>query len=146
MKLEGARVVVVGMARSGVAAVELLREKGAIVRAVDQKPAMAGVEPQTEAAFADAELIVLSPGVPADLADLEGARSRGVRVIGDLELALLLEEVRRALDSQSQLSRSADPRGLRILEATDVRGLRFRAVFIAGLIEGGFPLRAARAP
>ena len=34
MKLEGVKVVVVGMARSGVAAVELLREKGASVRAV----------------------------------------------------------------------------------------------------------------
>jgi UDP-N-acetylmuramoylalanine--D-glutamate ligase len=87
MKLEGAKVVVVGMARSGMAAVELLREKGARVRAVDQKPAAAGVEPQTEASFADAELIVLSPGVPADLAVLEGARHRGARVIGDLELA-----------------------------------------------------------
>ncbi len=31
-----------------------------------------------------------------------------------------------------------------MLEATDVRGLRFRAVFIAGLVEGGFPLRASR--
>jgi len=87
MKLEGAKVVVVGMARSGVAAVELLREKGASVRPVDQNPAAAGVEPQTEASFADAELIVLSPGVPADLAVLAGARRRGVRVIGDLELA-----------------------------------------------------------
>jgi UDP-N-acetylmuramoylalanine--D-glutamate ligase len=86
MKLEGAKVVVVGMARSGVAAVELLREKGARVRAVDQNPA-AGVEPQTEASFADAELIVLSPGVPADLAIFEEARRRGVRVIGDLELS-----------------------------------------------------------
>jgi len=93
MKLEGAKVVVVGMARSGVAAVELLREKGASVRAADQNPAMAGVvagvqvEPQAEAAFRDAELIVLSPGVPADLAIFEEARRRGVRVIGDLELA-----------------------------------------------------------
>lgn len=86
MKLEGARVVVVGMARSGVAAVELLRKKGAVVRAVDQKPA-AGVEQQTEESFADAELIVLSPGVPADLAVLEKARRLGVRVIGDLELS-----------------------------------------------------------
>src|SRR6185295_17771752 len=34
--------------------------------------------------------------------------------------------------------------GLRVLEATDVRGLRFRVVFIAGLVEGGFPLRASR--
>jgi len=87
MKLAGVKVVVVGMARSGVAAVELLREKGASVRPVDQNPAAAGVEPQTEASFADAELIVLSPGVPADIAVLAGARRRGVRVIGDLELA-----------------------------------------------------------
>ena len=28
-----------------------------------------------------------------------------------------------------------DRDGLRVLEATDVRGLRFRAVFIAGMIE-----------
>ncbi len=90
MKLAGAKVVVVGMARSGVAAVELLREKGAEVRAVDQKPTpIEGihVEAQSEAAFADADLIVLSPGVPADLPELAGARQRGVKVIGDLELA-----------------------------------------------------------
>ena len=90
MKLAGARVVVVGMARSGVAAVELLREKGAIVRAVDQKPVSIDgieVEQQSDVAFADADLIVLSPGVPADLAELSSARQRGVKIIGDLELA-----------------------------------------------------------
>lgn len=90
MKLAGAKVVVVGMARSGVAAVELLREKGAEVRAVDQKPApIEGihVEEQSEAVFADADLIVLSPGVPADLRELAEARQRGVKIIGDLELA-----------------------------------------------------------
>jgi UDP-N-acetylmuramoylalanine--D-glutamate ligase len=97
MKLEGAKVVVVGMARSGIAAVELLLEKGARVRAVDSKvdeknPGDRGqgtvkIEPQNAAAFADADLIVLSPGVPADLDILAPARGRGVRVIGDLELA-----------------------------------------------------------
>ena len=90
MKLDFAKVVVVGMARSGVAAVELLREKGAIVRAVDHKPMpIEGieVEPQSEAAFADADLIVLSPGVPADIAELASARHRGVKIVGDLELA-----------------------------------------------------------
>ena len=59
-------------------------------------------------------------------------------------LSTFLEEVRRCLSSQSQIFGAADARGLRVLEATDVRGLRFRAVFIAGLVEGGFPLRAAR--
>jgi UDP-N-acetylmuramoylalanine--D-glutamate ligase len=90
MKLEGAKVVVVGMARSGVAAVELLREQGAIVRAVDQKPVPIDgitVEQQSGAAFADANLIVLSPGVPADLRELSAAKQRGAKVIGDLELA-----------------------------------------------------------
>ncbi len=59
-------------------------------------------------------------------------------------LATFIEEVRRSLGSQSVVSHAPDPRGLRVLEATDVRGLRFRAVFIAGLVEGGFPLRASR--
>jgi ATP-dependent helicase/DNAse subunit B len=59
-------------------------------------------------------------------------------------LPTFIEEVRRCLNSQSHLLGAADARGLRVLEATDVRGLRFRAVFIAGLVEGGFPLRAAR--
>ncbi|MEQ1884112.1 MAG: UDP-N-acetylmuramoyl-L-alanine--D-glutamate ligase [Bryobacteraceae bacterium] len=92
MELQGKKAVVVGMARSGVAAAELLREKGARVRAVDQNPvAVTGlfvpVEPQTPAAFADADLIVLSPGVPADLDFLNDARKRGVSIVGDLELA-----------------------------------------------------------
>jgi UDP-N-acetylmuramoylalanine--D-glutamate ligase len=80
------------MARSGVAAIRLLRQKGAIVRAVDEK--LMGeeiesvmVEPQLEAAFHDAELVVLSPGVPADLDLLAPVRARGVPVIGELELA-----------------------------------------------------------
>ena len=91
-RLEGIRVLVVGMARSGVAAIRLLRQKGAIVRAVDEK--LMGeeiesvmVEPQIEAAFRDADLVVLSPGVPADLGLLAPVRARGIPVIGELELA-----------------------------------------------------------
>ena len=90
-KLEGTRVVVVGMGLSGVGAVRLLRQKGARVRAVDEKvkDEIEGVtvEPQTEAAFRDAELVVISPGVPADLDLLAPLRARGVPVIGELELA-----------------------------------------------------------
>jgi ATP-dependent helicase/DNAse subunit B len=59
-------------------------------------------------------------------------------------LATFIEEVRRSLGSQSVAIGAADRGGLRVLEATDVRGLRFRVVFIAGLVEGGFPLRASR--
>jgi len=45
------------------------------------------VGPQTEAAFRDADLVVLSPGVPADLDVLAAVRARGIPVIGELELA-----------------------------------------------------------
>src|SRR5262249_2932225 len=81
MNVAGVRVVVVGMGKSGRAAVDLLTEKGARVTAVEQNPGP-GVLPQTPESFTGAELVVLSPGVPADL-DL----AKGKRVIGDLELA-----------------------------------------------------------
>ena len=91
MKLEGTRVVVVGMAKSGIAAVRLLREQRAIVRAVDEKPMSdvegVKVEPQIAASFEGADLVVISPGVPADLDLMEQVRARGVPVIGELELA-----------------------------------------------------------
>jgi len=95
MKVEGARVVVVGMARSGIAAVELLMEEGARVTAVDQSevtnPKLVElgvfVRPQEASAFEGADLVVLSPGVPADLEILRSVRGRGVPVVGDLELA-----------------------------------------------------------
>ena len=76
--LKGRRVVVVGMAKSGVAAVELLLEHGASVIAMDQKTVAnerlaalgLAVQPQDAAAVSGADLVVLSPGVPAD-ADVE---------------------------------------------------------------------------
>jgi UDP-N-acetylmuramoylalanine--D-glutamate ligase len=42
---------------------------------------------QEASAFDGADLVVLSPGVPADLELAENARRRGIPVIGDLELA-----------------------------------------------------------
>src|SRR5260370_36892946 len=90
-RLGGLKVVVVGMARSGVAAVKLLLQHGAMVRAVDEKPMEnvlgIAVELKAEAACRDAELVVMSPGVPADLDLLNQVRARGIPVIGDLELA-----------------------------------------------------------
>jgi UDP-N-acetylmuramoylalanine--D-glutamate ligase len=95
MKVEGARVVVVGMARSGIAAVELLMEEGARVTAVDQSAVTnpklvelgVPVRPQEASAFEGADLVVLSPGVPADLEVLQAVRGRGIPVVGDLELS-----------------------------------------------------------
>src|SRR5258708_29125505 len=59
-------------------------------------------------------------------------------------MAAFIDEVERSLRSQVLAIGAANRDGLQVLEATDVRGLRFRAVFIAGLIESGFPLRTSR--
>ncbi len=62
------------------------------------------------------------------------------------KLASLIDEVTRCLRGQGEAigMSGGDRDGLQVLEATDVRGLQFRAIFIAGLIEGGFPLRTPR--
>jgi UDP-N-acetylmuramoylalanine--D-glutamate ligase len=97
--VEGARVVVVGAARSGVAAAELLARRGAHVTLTDQKNAVADADRLAAAgvalelgaadapAVARADLVVLSPGVPIELPTVADARSRGIPVIGELELA-----------------------------------------------------------
>ncbi len=95
MNAQGVRAVVVGMARSGVAAVELLMEQGARVTAVDQSAVAnpklvelgVSVRRQDPSAFEGADLVVLSPGVPADLDVLQAVRAKGIPVVGDLELA-----------------------------------------------------------
>jgi UDP-N-acetylmuramoylalanine--D-glutamate ligase len=91
---------VLGLAKSGLAAIELLLGEGAQVIASDSQPiedlpeararlAELGVpfRIQSEEALADAGCVVISPGVPGDLDLLEMVRKRGVPVIGDVELA-----------------------------------------------------------
>jgi UDP-N-acetylmuramoylalanine--D-glutamate ligase len=102
MDIRGKKVLVVGVARSGVAAARLLVSRGAMVIANDIKPeselsdaanqlrdlgVMLSLGAHPESLFANADLIVLSPGVPADLAPLESARRAGVEVISEPELA-----------------------------------------------------------
>lgn len=100
--LRGRRVSVVGLARSGVAAARLLVRLGARITATDSK-AMAELVPEARGlgetgvrlyagghppeAFSGAELVVVSPGVPADHPALNAVRARGIPVIGELELA-----------------------------------------------------------
>ncbi|HEX3879330.1 MAG TPA: UDP-N-acetylmuramoyl-L-alanine--D-glutamate ligase, partial [Bryobacteraceae bacterium] len=100
MKLRGAKTLVVGMKRSGIASAELLAREGAEVRATDLKPLEQLPEAQEMLArlqipfaaqspevFEGADLIVLSPDVPADLAPVQAAHARGAKVIGEIELA-----------------------------------------------------------
>ena len=88
--LEGQNVLVVGMEKSGVAAVQFLLPRGAVVTATDIRPhTIDGVEfvLQGDAPFLISDLIVTSPGVPNDLPELGQARQRGIPVIGEVELA-----------------------------------------------------------
>jgi UDP-N-acetylmuramoylalanine--D-glutamate ligase len=97
MEFKGIRSLVVGMAKSGMASAELLRKHGAEVRATDVKmdreveqrlhELHVPFQLQSPGVFENADLIVLSPGVPADLEPLESARQRGATVIGEVELA-----------------------------------------------------------
>ena len=102
VKLAGAKVTVMGLARSGVAACRLLQAAGAQVTVADRKePAEltsilgsidrdhvgVTVGARYESSLDEADLVVISPGVPYRLASLEAVRRRGVKVIGELELA-----------------------------------------------------------
>ena len=101
MELAGKQVVVVGLARSGIAAAGFLAGRGARVVATDRRPAgelqaeamtLAGrgvrleLGGHTEGTFTAADLVVVSPGVPWDLPELRAARAAGVSVMAELEL------------------------------------------------------------
>lgn len=93
-ELAGARVLVVGMARSGVAAARLARARGATVKTTDLRPDAPAVEGceavhghHRRADFLESDLIVVSPGVPAAQPDLAAARAQGVEVVGELGFA-----------------------------------------------------------
>lgn len=90
MQFANKHFVVIGVKRSGLAAIELLKKQGARVTAMDSRPPEPGginVVAQKEENLLSADAIVLSPGVPYDLPMLENARARGVPTIGEVELA-----------------------------------------------------------
>ena len=102
IELNGKRVLVVGLGRSGVASALFLQSRGARVTVSDAKsqdqlreqlPALldAGIAVETgahgERTFRNQDLIVVSPGVPVDAEPLVQARALGQPVIGEIELA-----------------------------------------------------------
>jgi UDP-N-acetylmuramoylalanine--D-glutamate ligase len=92
-------VVVVGAARSGVAAAELLARRGAHVTLSEARDGFDGAETlraggihlelggHRRDTLAAADLVVVSPGVSVAQPAFEAARERGVEIIGELELA-----------------------------------------------------------
>lgn len=118
--LRGRRVLVLGLARSGVAATRMLVDAGAQVTAYDRRPAdeladalaalegrspalALGVdEAEAQGLVADAELVVTSPSISARFPTTEpwlrealaDAEAGGVRVLGEVDLFLLLTRAR----------------------------------------------------
>ena len=100
MELKNKRVLVVGLGKSGLAAARFLKSKGAKVTVSDARPATVIAELPTlldegisvEAGshglltFRRQDLIVVSPGVPADVPELKQVRAMGMRIIGEMEL------------------------------------------------------------
>ena len=97
-------MLVVGLARSGVAAARVAHARGAQVTVTDRRAAtelgtvVNELGPSVELAlgghdladFTRADLIVVSPGVPLSLPEIQSARRQGVPVLAEVELAVRL--------------------------------------------------------
>ena len=102
MNLKNKKVLVVGLAKTGVSLCRFLTRQGARVTAVDvaeeedlgppaREAASMGIAlelgPHRTETFCGCDLIVVSPGVANNIKPIEAARSAGIPVIGELELA-----------------------------------------------------------
>ena len=100
MELDGKRIVVVGLAQTGVAVARFCAARGARVLVTDGKPADALADRVAQLdgcaelelgghvteSFTSADAVVMSPGVP-ELPYTRAARAAGVEVIAEVELA-----------------------------------------------------------
>ncbi|HUG53327.1 MAG TPA: UDP-N-acetylmuramoyl-L-alanine--D-glutamate ligase [Vicinamibacteria bacterium] len=153
VELAGKQVVVVGLARSGVAAARLCARQGARVVATDRKgpgqlPAEVmslekdGVRLELGAhrkeTFASASLIVVSPGVPSDVPELQAAREAGVPVLAELELGWrLLRGTAAAVTGTKGKSTTTAAAGAMLREAGgDVRVGGNIGQALTGIVEG----------
>ncbi|MDD2619079.1 MAG: UDP-N-acetylmuramoyl-L-alanine--D-glutamate ligase [Syntrophomonadaceae bacterium] len=106
MEFRGKRILVVGLAKSGLSAINVLYKRGAVLSACDSKSTeeiakntlelkdldikiYAGCYP--EIGRGDYDLLVVSPGVPLQAAPVTQAFKAGIPVIGEVELAYLLK-------------------------------------------------------
>jgi len=102
MDLRGKKVLVVGMARTGIATAKFLKAKDSLVTTTEVKPEeemreaaqeLKGMDLSTEwgshqtATFLKQDLIVVSPGVDLSMDPIQEAIRHGVRVISEIELA-----------------------------------------------------------
>ncbi len=102
MDLHGKKVLVVGLARTGLATVKFLKTKGSIVSTTEMKAKEEMKEAIQELegmgipmewgghrveTFLKPDLIVVSPGVDLSIEPIQKALKKGIRVISEVELA-----------------------------------------------------------
>ena len=102
VELKNKRVLVVGVARTGIATAQFCAARGAIVTATDSRSEAeigdaagklreAGVKlalgGHDKNIFVQQDLIIPSPGVPADSPLLQAAHSNGIAIWSEIELA-----------------------------------------------------------
>ncbi len=102
MKFTDKNILVVGLAKTGVACARFLASKGARVTVTDMRSASAlttqlaelegygikrELERHDETTFLASDLIVVSPGVPMELPQLVAAKLAGREIISEIELA-----------------------------------------------------------
>ncbi|MDD2734293.1 MAG: UDP-N-acetylmuramoyl-L-alanine--D-glutamate ligase [Desulfuromonadaceae bacterium] len=102
MNLSDKNILVIGLAKTGVACARFLASKGARVTVTDMRSESAlacqltelaeyniklELERHDEATFLSSDLIVVSPGVPMDLPQLVAAKLAGREIISEIELA-----------------------------------------------------------
>ncbi len=100
LELQDKQVLVLGLGDTGLSALRWLHRQGARLSVADTRETPPGVSalkaelPEvklhagefTEAVFGEAEIIVISPGVPLAESMVQAAIKRGVPVVGDVEL------------------------------------------------------------
>ncbi len=102
MELRGKKVLVVGLARTGIATAKFLKAKGSLVTTTEMQPkeemkaatqelngmgiSMEWGGHQIET-FLNQDVIVVSPGVDLNIKPMQRAIEQGVRVISEIELA-----------------------------------------------------------
>ncbi|MEN6389079.1 MAG: UDP-N-acetylmuramoyl-L-alanine--D-glutamate ligase [Syntrophomonas sp.] len=106
MNLSGKRVLVVGIARSGVAAAKSLvkqnarvvicdrkteKEVGAKVQELKEQGAVVAAGGYPEVGPEQFDLVVASPGIPLQIPPFQQAFAKGVPVVGEVELAYWLK-------------------------------------------------------
>lgn len=95
MELANKKVLVIGAARSGIAAAKIAKSLGANVILSDSKEALnvelPGIEvrlgKQTEELLSGVDLIIVSPAVPLRIPLLKAASVQGIKIISEVELA-----------------------------------------------------------